>query len=109
LFRSSIAESRGMILADTKFEFGLADGELLLIDELFTPDSSRFWQKDGYAAGRNPENFDKQFLRDWLESEQWNKKTPPPKLPLHVVEQTAARYRYIKQIFLGDSIEKEEK
>lgn len=106
----SIANSRGIILADTKFEFGLANGELLLIDELFTPDSSRFWQKEGYAPGRNLESLDKQFLRDWLESRHWNKKPPPPKLPPHIVEQTATRYQYIKRILLGENdIEKGER
>jgi phosphoribosylaminoimidazole-succinocarboxamide synthase len=87
------AEQRNLILADTKFEFGWADGELILIDEVLTPDSSRFWPKNGYQPGRPQPSFDKQFVRDYLESLHWNKQPPPPSLPSHIVEQTAEKYR----------------
>jgi phosphoribosylaminoimidazole-succinocarboxamide synthase len=86
------ALSRGVILADTKFEFGWADGEVILIDELMTPDSSRYWPADQYAPGGPQPSFDKQFLRDFLESSGWNKEPPPPRLPEHVIDGTAARY-----------------
>ncbi|MHB1423981.1 MAG: phosphoribosylaminoimidazolesuccinocarboxamide synthase [Gemmataceae bacterium] len=88
------ARSRGLILADTKFEWGLLpDGEIILIDEVLTPDSSRFWPAEQYREGVNPPSFDKQFVRDWLESTGWDKNSPPPPLPPDVVERTAAKYR----------------
>jgi phosphoribosylaminoimidazole-succinocarboxamide synthase len=88
------AESRGIILADTKLEWGrLPTGEVILIDEVLTPDSSRFWPRDTYRAGSSPPSFDKQFVRDWLETTGWDKKSEPPKLPADVVERTAAKYR----------------
>jgi phosphoribosylaminoimidazole-succinocarboxamide synthase len=92
--RASVyAESRGIILADTKFEWGqLPDGSLILIDEVLTPDSSRFWPKDSYQPGKNPPSFDKQFVRDWLEASGWDKNSPPPQLPSEVVEKTRAKY-----------------
>jgi phosphoribosylaminoimidazole-succinocarboxamide synthase len=86
------AEQRGIIVADTKFEFGTIDGELLLIDECLTPDSSRFWPKDQYAVGQSPPSFDKQFVRDYLETLDWNKTPPPPRLPKDVIEKTSAKY-----------------
>jgi len=86
------ARQRGLILADTKFEFGWLDGELLLIDELMTPDSSRYWPAEGYAPGSPQPSFDKQFLRDYLEHSGWNKEPPPPRLPSAVIEGTASRY-----------------
>ena len=86
------AEQRGIILADTKFEFGICDGELLLIDEVLTPDSSRFWPMDEYRVGANPPSFDKQFLRDYLDSVDWPKTPPPPPLPENIVAQSQARY-----------------
>ncbi len=87
------AEERGIIIADTKFEFGLGDKEeLLLIDEVLTPDSSRFWPREDYVPGRPQQSFDKQFLRDWLESIGWDKKPPAPELPPEIVEKTRARY-----------------
>jgi len=87
------AESKGIILADTKFEFGLTgDGELLLIDEMMTPDSSRYWPKDSYAPGGPQQSFDKQYVRDYLESIKWNKQPPVPSLPDDVVQQTRAKY-----------------
>ena len=87
------AESKGIILADTKFEFGLTDaGELLLIDEMMTPDSSRYWPKDTYSPGGPQPSFDKQYVRDYLESIQWNKQPPVPSLPADVVENTRGKY-----------------
>jgi phosphoribosylaminoimidazole-succinocarboxamide synthase len=88
------AETRGIILADTKLEWGrLPTGELILIDEVLTPDSSRFWPKDTYRPGSSPPSFDKQFVRDWLETTGWDKASAPPELPTEVVERTAAKYR----------------
>ncbi len=86
------ADERGILLADTKFEFGVHDGRLVWIDEALTPDSSRFWPKDGYAPGRPQPSFDKQFLRDYLESLAWDKRPPAPPLPAEIVEKTRARY-----------------
>ncbi|HUR62826.1 MAG TPA: phosphoribosylaminoimidazolesuccinocarboxamide synthase [Candidatus Thermoplasmatota archaeon] len=87
------AAGRGIIIADTKFEFGTrADGTIVLMDEILTPDSSRFWPVDGFRAGGSPPSFDKQYLRDWLETQPWDKTPPGPKLPAHVVEGTAKRY-----------------
>ncbi|MGE5241933.1 MAG: phosphoribosylaminoimidazolesuccinocarboxamide synthase [Bacteroidota bacterium] len=88
------ALTRGIIIADTKFEFGLDDkGTLTLIDEVLTPDSSRFWPADSYKPGANPPSFDKQYVRDWLEASGWNKKAPAPKLPAEVIARTAEKYR----------------
>jgi len=86
------AEARGIILADTKFEFGVRDGRLVWIDEALTPDSSRFWPRDGYAPGRSQPSFDKQFVRDYLETLDWNKQAPGPELPPAVVARTAEKY-----------------
>ncbi len=86
------AESRGIIIADTKFEFGVIDGEVILIDEALTPDSSRFWPMDGYAPGSPQPSFDKQFLRDWLKNQDWDKTPPPPPLPPEVVQGTRDKY-----------------
>src|SRR5690606_34045026 len=92
---SAYAAERGIIIADTKFEFGLDEaGQLHLMDEVLTPDSSRFWPAEGYRAGISPPSFDKQFVRDWLETVTgWNKRAPPPPLPAEVVQATADRYR----------------
>jgi phosphoribosylaminoimidazole-succinocarboxamide synthase len=91
---SAYAASRGIIIADTKFEFGLDDEErLVLIDEVLTADSSRFWPADSWATGISPPSFDKQYVRDYLESLGWNKRPPPPPLPAEVVARTAAKYR----------------
>ena len=87
------AEERGIILADTKFEFGIQDGRLILIDEVLTPDSSRFWDKETYKVGESQPSFDKQFVRDYLETLDWDKTPPGPELPDEIVEQTAAKYR----------------
>ena len=86
------AKERGIIIADTKFEFGLFDGKLILIDEVLTPDSSRFWPADQYAPGRSQPSFDKQFVRDYLETLTWNKTPPAPALPPEVVARTQAKY-----------------
>jgi phosphoribosylaminoimidazole-succinocarboxamide synthase len=92
-FGAAHAESRGIILADTKFEFGMTDtGELLLIDEVMTPDSSRYWPRDSYSPGGAQPSFDKQYVRDYLESIRWNKQPPVPSLPDEVVERTRAKY-----------------
>lgn len=87
------ALTRGLIVADTKLEFGLADGGLILIDELLTPDSSRYWDAELYEPGRDQPSFDKQFVRDWLESIAWNKEPPAPTIPPDVVERTSQKYR----------------
>ncbi|WP_347246449.1 phosphoribosylaminoimidazolesuccinocarboxamide synthase [Thermogutta sp.] len=89
---AAYAKDRGIIIADTKFEFGVENGQILLIDEVFTPDSSRFWPADSYAPGRGQPSFDKQFVRDWLESAGWDKNSPPPELPDDVVEKTREKY-----------------
>ena len=93
---AQFAAERGVILADTKFEFALEDGEPTLIDEALTPDSSRFWPADEYREGENPPSFDKQFVRDWLETQTWDKTPPPPDLPLQIVAATAEKYREIR-------------
>ncbi|HXG48382.1 MAG TPA: phosphoribosylaminoimidazolesuccinocarboxamide synthase [Methylomirabilota bacterium] len=87
------ARDRGILIADTKFEFGVADGRLLLIDEVLTPDSSRFWPADGYVPGRSQPSFDKQFVRDYLESLPWDKTPPAPSLPPEVITRTQDKYR----------------
>jgi phosphoribosylaminoimidazole-succinocarboxamide synthase len=86
------AAQRGIIVADTKFEFGKMDNQLLLIDEVLTPDSSRFWPKDKYIVGQSPPSFDKQFVRDYLETLDWDKTPPAPKLPWETIEKTSAKY-----------------
>ena len=89
-FAAEYARQRGIIIADTKFEFGVdADGRLTLIDEVLTPDSSRFWPADTYRAGISPPSFDKQFVRDYLETLDWNKKAPGPKLPAEIIARTS--------------------
>jgi len=96
------ALSKGIIIADTKFEFGTdAAGTLYLIDEALTPDSSRFWPADEYQVGSNPPSFDKQFVRDWLESSGWNKQAPAPRIPADVLAKTAAKYREAQRRLLG--------
>jgi len=88
------AATRGIIIADTKFEFGVDEaGKLYLIDEALTPDSSRFWPADQYQVGSNPPSFDKQFVRDWLESSGWNKRAPAPRVPQDILQKTADKYR----------------
>lgn len=100
LFRrgSEVLAAIGVLLADTKFEFGLRNGELILIDEALTPDSSRFWPRDDYEPGRNQASYDKQILRDWLETLDWNKEPPAPAIAPEIAERTAARYREIGEM-----------
>lgn len=91
---AALLDAKGIILADTKLEWGrLPSGELILIDEVLTPDSSRFWPKEQYRTGMSPPSFDKQYLRDWLEASGWDKATPPPELPPEVIAQTSAKYQ----------------
>jgi len=100
---ATYAESRGLILADTKFEFGIDDasGELLLIDEALTPDSSRYWPREDYLRGGPQPSFDKQFVRDWLDASGWDKASPPPALPAEVVARTRAKYIDAFEILTG--------
>jgi phosphoribosylaminoimidazole-succinocarboxamide synthase len=96
------AAERGIIIADTKFEFGRDEkGELVLIDEVLTPDSSRFWPASEYRTGISPPSFDKQFVRDWLETQPWNKKAPAPKLPPDVLRETSEKYREALRLLKG--------
>jgi phosphoribosylaminoimidazole-succinocarboxamide synthase len=103
---AAVALERGIILADTKFEFGFSRGELILIDELCTPDSSRFWPADRYAAGGPQPSFDKQYVRDWLDASGWDREPPAPALPSEVVEHTAARYREAYERLTGEPFER---
>jgi phosphoribosylaminoimidazole-succinocarboxamide synthase len=98
------ARGRGIIIADTKFEFGVTGGELILIDEVLTPDSSRFWPADGYDPGGPQKSFDKQFVRDYLLTLPWNKTSPGPKLPAGVIEKTAEKYREVLKILTSTDI-----
>ena len=101
-FGADLARGRGIILADTKFEFGFVGGELTLCDEVLTPDSSRFWPMDEYEPGGAQPSFDKQYVRDWLDASGWDHEPPPPELPAEVVEQTAARYREAYERITGE-------
>lgn len=98
------AEDRGILIADTKFEFGLVDGEVILIDEVLTPDSSRFWPAGSYAPGRGQPSFDKQYLRDWLAAQPWDRTPPPPALPERVIAETGRKYREAYTILTGDTL-----
>ena len=90
---AALAKAKGIIIADTKFEFGLdSDNQVTLMDEVLTPDSSRFWPEESYQVGVSPPSFDKQYVRDWLESQTWNKKAPAPKLPKNVIDETSQKY-----------------
>lgn len=89
---AAMALEKGIIIADTKFEFGVVDGEIILIDEVLTPDSSRFWPQASYAPGGGQKSFDKQFVRDWLETQDWNKKAPGPALPEEIRKKTSEKY-----------------
>lgn len=101
---SAHAEKRGIILADTKFEFGQLDGRIILIDEVLTPDSSRFWPKAGYKTGCNPPSLDKQFVRDYLESLNWDKTPPAPELPAEIVSKTREKYLEAYKALTGKSL-----
>ncbi len=95
------AATKGIIIADTKFEFGVdSSGKMYLIDEALTPDSSRFWPADQYHVGSNPPSFDKQFVRDWLETSGWNKQIPAPKVPADIIEKTAEKYHQALQMLM---------
>jgi phosphoribosylaminoimidazole-succinocarboxamide synthase len=98
---SEYARQRGILIADTKFEWGRLDGRLILIDEVLTPDSSRFWPAAGYEAGRGQPSFDKQFVRDWLEATSWDKNSPPPSLPDEVVARTRQKYVEAYELLTG--------
>jgi phosphoribosylaminoimidazole-succinocarboxamide synthase len=105
-FAADHARSRGILIADTKFEFGLDEtGTLVLADEVLTPDSSRFWPADQWRPGSSPPSFDKQFVRDWLESTGWDKTAPAPRLPAEVIDGTAARYREAYERLSGRSLD----
>jgi phosphoribosylaminoimidazole-succinocarboxamide synthase len=97
------AAGRGIIIADTKFEWGRNGDDILLIDEVLTPDSSRFWPQQGYQPGRSQPSFDKQFVRDYLESLHWNKQPPPPPLPPEVVERTSEKYQQAYSLLTGQN------
>ncbi|MFA5902420.1 MAG: phosphoribosylaminoimidazolesuccinocarboxamide synthase [Desulfobacula sp.] len=98
------ALSKGIIIADTKFEFGLLDGKIILIDEILTPDSSRFWPLNDYTPGRNQNSFDKQYVRDWLIKSGWNKKYPGPMLPQEVIDRTSNTYKEIYTRLTGENV-----
>jgi phosphoribosylaminoimidazole-succinocarboxamide synthase len=101
-FARDYALDRGIIIADTKFEFGIDNqGNLILMDEILTPDSSRFWDANLYKVGTSPQSFDKQFLRDWLESIDWNKQPPPPSLPSDIIEMTKQKYQHVEHLLLN--------
>jgi phosphoribosylaminoimidazole-succinocarboxamide synthase len=102
---SEFAASRGIIIADTKFEFGVdKNGQLVLIDEVLTADSSRFWPKDSYKVGISPPSYDKQYVRDYLETLDWNKEPPAPTLPADVIQRTSEKYREALQRLTGRTL-----
>ena len=103
-FARDFALERGIILADTKMEFGMVDGQLFLIDELLTPDSSRFWDCEGYQPGQSQPSFDKQFVRDWLTSQGWNQEPPIPNLPDDIVSATSQRYLEAFRLLTGEAL-----
>jgi len=104
LYGARLAESRGIIIADTKFEFGVIDGVPSLVDEVMTPDSSRFWPMDQYRIGMSPPSLDKQFVRDYLESVEWDKKPPAPTLPAGIVVKTGEKYLELYRILVGSDL-----
>jgi phosphoribosylaminoimidazole-succinocarboxamide synthase len=98
------ALTKGIIIADTKFEFGMIDGELILIDEVLTPDSSRFWPADSYKAGSSPFSFDKQFVRDYLETLDWDKTPPAPSLPEEITTKSQEKYLEAYKLLTGEDL-----
>jgi phosphoribosylaminoimidazole-succinocarboxamide synthase len=98
------ADSRGIIIADTKFEFGVKNGKIILVDEALTPDSSRFWPKETYKPGRGQQSFDKQYVRDYLETAEWDKKPPGPSLPERVVARTSEKYLEAYRLLTGRTV-----
>ena len=105
-FADEYARTRGIIIADTKMEFGCIDGRVILIDELLTPDSSRFWDVDSYEVGHSQPSFDKQMVRDWLSASGWNKEPPAPMLPPDLIQRTSERYREVYQRLTGRTLHK---
>jgi phosphoribosylaminoimidazole-succinocarboxamide synthase len=103
-YAAAYARERGIIIADTKFEFGWYDGELIVIDEILTPDSSRFWDVNDYRPGESQPSFDKQYVRDWLSASGWNKEPPAPELPPDVVQGTADRYKEAYRRLTGEEV-----
>ena len=103
-FADQFAKEKGIVLADTKMEFGMLDGELILIDELLTPDSSRFWDAAGYEPGKSQPNFDKQYVRDYLTAQGWNQEPPAPVLPEEIVARTADRYLEAYRLLTGEAL-----
>jgi phosphoribosylaminoimidazole-succinocarboxamide synthase len=101
---AAFAETRGIIIADTKFEFGVKDGKVILVDEALTPDSSRFWPKESYEPGRGQQSFDKQYLRDYLETVTWDKQPPGPNLPETVISQTSEKYLEAYRLLTGGTL-----
>jgi len=101
---AEFAKERGILIADTKFEFGLLDGEIILIDEVLTPDSSRFWPQNIYQAGQDQPSYDKQIVRNYLEEHGWNKQPPAPELPIEVIEKTAEAYRDVYRRLTGENL-----
>ena len=99
-----LAEPKGIIIADTKFEFGILDNEVILIDEVLTPDSSRFWPREGYTIGVSQKSFDKQFVRDYLLSLKWDQKPPAPKLPEDVVNKTSKKYLEVLALLTSERV-----
>lgn len=102
---AAYAKTRGILIADTKFEFGIVDGQIVLADEVLTPDSSRFWPADQYQPGRPQPSFDKQYVRDYLESIRWNKQPPAPALPADVAQRTSAKYKEAYRLLTGHHLE----
>ncbi len=100
----AVAEKRGIIIADTKFEFGVFDGKIIIIDEILTPDSSRFWSMDNYRPGASQDSYDKQIVRDYLNTLDWNKQYPGPELPIDIAQKTRARYVEILEILTGKGL-----
>jgi len=98
----SFCSNKGIILADTKFEFGIIDNKIILIDEVLTPDSSRFWKSEDYFEGKSPNPYDKQFLRNWLNDQTWDKNPPPPNVPNEIINKTLLRYLEIYEIITND-------
>ena len=100
---SAYAQRRGIVIADTKFEFGIIDGQLTVIDEVLTPDSSRFWPAESVGRGRKPVSLDKQFLRDYLLATEWDRNSPPPQLPAEIIEKTSQRYQLAERLLVSGS------
>ncbi len=101
---AAIANEKGIIIADTKFEFGISDNEIILIDEVLTPDSSRFWQKSSFIPGKSQKSYDKQDIRDWLTDSGWDKKAPGPKLPKEIIKTTSETYKMIFKLLTGNEL-----